>query len=72
MGPIGVKLTEEQLTRIDRLAQEHNTSRSAILRSVVDNGLRAPKYYPDEFDIDPDRHEQLDAVELTKQGQIDR
>lgn len=72
MEPIGVKLTEAQVNRLDELAEEHDTSRSAVLRSVVDNGLRATKYHPDEFPILPDQYEQADAVELAKEGRLPR
>lgn len=57
---------------MDGIAEEHNTSRAAVLRSVIDNGLRAPKYYSDEFPILPEEYERHDAVELAKQGQLHR
>jgi len=62
-----VKLPEEWIDSLDRIADEHDTSRAAVLRSAIDDGLRAHKYHPDEFAINPERYEHPDAVELTKQ-----
>lgn len=72
MDAVGLRLTEEQLQHIDNLADRHDASRSAVMRSIVDNGLRAPKYHPDEFDINPEQYELADALELTKEGQLPR
>ncbi len=67
-----VKLPERTLDRIDRIAEEYDSTRAAVLRSVIDNGLRAPKYYSAEFPIEPDRYEQDDAVKLAKKGELPR
>jgi hypothetical protein len=72
MNPVGVKLTPEQLEKVDSIADEYDTSRSAVLRCVVDNGLRAGKYHPDEFPIDPKPWEQSNAPQLAKEGRLDR
>lgn len=72
MQVVTVKLPDDWIEHIDNIADDHGTSRSAVLRSVVDNGLRAPKYYPDEFPMDPSQHEQPDAVELAKSGRLPR
>jgi len=69
MKPVGVQLPEAVLDKIDRLAEEHNTTRSAILRNLLDNGLRAQKYYPDDFHLVPEVHEEEDAVELTREAE---
>ena len=37
---------------ITRLAESSDLSRSEVIRRLLDNGLRAQKYY-DEFEIDP-------------------
>ena len=67
-----VKLPDDWISHIDELAEHHGTTRAAVLRSVIDNGLRAPKYYPDEFPIKPEQYEQHDAVELAKAGRLPR
>jgi len=72
MDVVTVKLPDSHVDHLDKLADEHDTTRAAILRSVIDNGLRAPKYYPDEFPILPENHEMADAVELAKRGKLPR
>jgi hypothetical protein len=67
-----VQLPEDWLAHIDNLAEEHNTSRAAVLRSVIDNGLEASLDNPDEFPIAPEQYEQNDAVELRKRGKLPR
>jgi hypothetical protein len=67
-----VQLPEDWLDHIDSVADEHNTSRAAVLRSVIDNGLRAPKYYSDEFPILPEEYERPNAVELRQKGELPR
>lgn len=66
MKTVTVKIPEDWADSIDRLAEEHDTSRAAVLRSAIDDGLRAHKYYPDEFAINPERYEHPDAVELAR------
>ena len=63
-----VKLPEEWIDSLDRIAEEHDTSRAAVLRSAIDDGLRAHKYYPEDFAINPERYEHPDAVELSREG----
>jgi len=70
MEVVTVQLPDDWIDHIDMKAEEHNTSRAAVLRSVIDNGLRAPKYYPDEFPINPEQYERHDAVELAKKGAL--
>lgn len=72
MELVAVKVPDDVDSHIDKLADKHDTTRSAVLRSVLDNGLRAPKYYPDEFPIQPENHERADAVELAKSGRLPR
>ena len=72
MEVVTVQLPDDWIEHMDGIAEEHNTSRAAVLRSVIDNGLRAPKYYSDEFTILPEEYERHDAVELAKQGQLHR
>jgi len=72
MKTVTVKIPEKQADRIDSLADEHDTSRAAVLRSVIDDGLRANKYYPEEFAILPERHELRTAPELAKDGDLPR
>lgn len=72
MEVVTVQLPDDWVEHIDSVADEHDTTRAAVLRSIVDNGLRAPKYHPDEFPITPERHERADAVKLAKQGRLPR
>jgi len=67
-----VKLPDDQADHIDNLADEYDTSRAAILRSAIDDGLRAHKYYPEDFEINPERHEMRTAPELAKDGDLPR
>jgi hypothetical protein len=47
---------------IEQLAEQHGTTRSAVIRAVIDSGLRARKY-TDQFDIDPERFERRTIAE---------
>jgi hypothetical protein len=71
MKTAAVKVPEDWIDTLDKLADEHGTSRAAVLRSVIDNGLRAHKYHPDDFGIEPERFEEHDAVELTQRDDLD-
>ena len=62
-----VKLPEDWIDKLDKIAEEHDTSRAAVLRSAIDDGLRAYKYYPDDFSLAPERYEHPDAVELARE-----
>ena len=70
MKLVTAKIPESQFEQLDKIADEHDTSRSAVLRSVIDNGLRVEKYHPEEFPIDPERHEMKTAPELAKDGEL--
>lgn len=72
MKTVTVRVPDDWTDSIDRLAEKHETSRAAVLRSAIDDGLRAHKYYPGEFAINPERYEQADAVELAKNGDLRR
>lgn len=72
MNVATASIPEDWDEKLDQIAEEHDTSRSAVLRSVIDNGLRAHKYHPDEFAINPERYEQADAVELVQRGELPR
>jgi predicted DNA-binding protein len=50
---LSAKLPKDQANHIQELADHHNVPVSAVLREVIDTGLRAPKYY-DEFEIQPE------------------
>jgi predicted DNA-binding protein len=56
-----VRLPENVGEKVEELAERHGTTNSAVLRALVDNGLRARKW--DEFSIVPTNHELRDAVE---------
>jgi predicted transcriptional regulator len=72
MKTVTVKVPDDWVDSLDSLAEEHGTSRAAVLRSAIDDGLRAHKYHPDEFAINPERYEEADAVELAKDGSLPR
>jgi len=72
MKTVTVKIPDDQADKIDRLADEFDTSRAAILRSAIDDGLRAHKYYPDDFGLDPERYEMRTAPEMAKDGDLPR
>jgi predicted transcriptional regulator len=70
MKTVTVKVPDEWADNIDSIAEDHGTSRAAVLRSAIDDGLRAYKYHPDEFALNPEEYEQADAVELAKDDDI--
>ena len=72
MKTLTVKVPDDWADTVDRLADEHDTSRAAVLRSVMKNGLRARKYHPDHFGIIPEKYEHADAVEMAKNGTLPR
>lgn len=63
--PHAARLPENMSSKIKELAEAHNTTESAVIRAVIDTGLRARKW--DEFQITPKQHEQKDAVEQAQQ-----
>lgn len=70
MKTVTVKVPDEWANGIERLAEEHGTSRAAVLRSAIDNGLRVRKYHPDEFGLRPEHYQRADAVELAKDDDV--
>lgn len=72
MKTVTVKVPDDWASSIERLAEKHGTSRAAILRSAIDDGLRAHKYYPEDFALNPEDYEKADAVELVKRGDLRR
>jgi hypothetical protein len=72
MKTVTVKVPDDWVNSLDSLAEKHDSSRAAVLRSAIDDGLRAHKYYPDEFGINPELYEKADAVELAKEGSLPR
>ena len=72
MRVVTAKIPDDDADYIDKLADEHDTSRAAVLRSIITNGLRARKYYPEEFPVDPENHEMRTAPELAKDGDLPR
>ena len=72
MKVVTVKIPDEQADHIDNLADEYDSSRAAILRSAIDDGLRAHKYYPEDFGLEPERYEMRTAPELAKDGDLPR
>jgi len=53
LDTLSAKLPKDQADHIRELADRHDVPVSAVLREVIDTGLRAPKYY-DEFEIRPE------------------
>jgi len=49
---ISARVDSSKSDRITELSKETGLSRSEVIRRVLDNGLRAHKYY-DEFQINP-------------------
>lgn len=41
VDPVSIRLDPDQLVALDRLAAEERTSRAAVFRKLVDEGLRA-------------------------------
>jgi len=72
MKVLSVQVPDDWADKIDELADEHDTSRAAVLRNLIDNGFRVRKYYPDEFPLTPERFEEADAVELAKEDRLPR
>jgi predicted DNA-binding protein len=72
MKTVTVKVPDDWVDSLDNLAENHGTSRAAVLRSAIDDGLRAHKYYPEDFEMNPERYEKPDAVELAKDGSLPR
>lgn len=57
---LSAKVPKDKAEFIQELANQHNVPVSAVLREVIDTGLRAPKYY-EEFEIDPERQVYRDS-----------
>jgi len=70
METVTVKVPEEWIESVDKRAEEHDTSRAAILRTALDNGLRAPKYDGAAFPAYDPTHERADAVELARRDDM--
>jgi predicted transcriptional regulator len=70
MQTVSVQVPEEWVETIDERADEHDTTRAAILRTVIDNGLRAHKYDKADFAVYLERMERADAVELARRDDM--
>jgi hypothetical protein len=70
MKVLTVQVPDDWAESIDGIADNHDTSRAAVLRSAIDDGLRAYKYYPEDFALNPEDYERADAVELTKRDDL--
>jgi predicted transcriptional regulator len=51
--PHAVRLPDDMANHIEKIADDHDTTESEVIRHLLDNGLRATKYYPEEFDKTP-------------------
>lgn len=56
LEPVTVKLPPDQADTIQKIADYHDVSKSAVMRNVVFNGIRAHKYI-EEFDMEPQNYE---------------
>jgi metal-responsive CopG/Arc/MetJ family transcriptional regulator len=65
----GVQLPEDWIDTLDRIAEEHETSRSAVIRAAIDMGLRARKY-DEAFELVPEQHERETVADLAKDGRL--
>jgi metal-responsive CopG/Arc/MetJ family transcriptional regulator len=65
----GVQLPKGWIDTLDELAEENETSRSAVIRAAIDMGLRARKY-DDAFELVPENHERDTVADLAKQGEL--
>jgi len=65
----GIQLPEGWIDTLDKLAEEHDTSRSAVIRAAIDMGLRARKY-DEAFELAPENHERDTVADLAKQGEL--
>jgi metal-responsive CopG/Arc/MetJ family transcriptional regulator len=61
---VGVRLDEETIQRLDANAEHFGVSRSAIIRAFLDSGSRS------EFVRPPQEYERMNAVELTRAGEL--
>lgn len=66
METVSVQVPEEWVETVDERAEEYDTTRAAILRTVIDNGLRAHKYDEANFPVYLEQMERADAVELAR------
>ena len=57
LEPVTVKIPADKVDSIKTIADTHGVSRSAVLRNAIEHGLRVPKYYPDEFPLEPELYE---------------
>jgi hypothetical protein len=71
MEVLTVKVSEDLVDGLDRIAEDHGTSRASVLRCVIDNGLQASTNQPEEYPFNPEEYELQDAVELRQQGLLD-
>lgn len=71
MPNVTVNLPDSMLDRVKEIEEEHNTTRAAAVRSVINSGLRASKYH-DEFTLDPENWEMDNCVDLAKKGELPR
>ena len=63
----GVQLPESQYRALDKLAEHHGTTRSAVIRAAIDTGLRAQKY-DEQYALDPERFDRDTIAERKAQA----
>jgi metal-responsive CopG/Arc/MetJ family transcriptional regulator len=65
----GVQLPEQWIETLDEMAEDHETTRSAVIRAAIDMGLRARKY-DEAFELVPEQHERETVADLAKEGRL--
>lgn len=70
MQTVTVRVPDEWVESIDERADEYDTNRATILRTALDNGLRAPKYDRASFPAYNPRLERADAVEMAQRDDM--
>lgn len=50
---LSYRLDEKTHNHLERLADKHDVSKSEVARVALQSGLRAGKYYPDDFSLGP-------------------
>lgn len=66
----GLYMPEEWIEHTDQLAEEHNTTRAAVLRALIDTGWRAVQN--GDYELDPEEFHRPNAPELSQQGKNPR
>jgi len=50
---LSYRLDEETHDHLEQLAEQHDVSKSEVARAALRAGLRAGRYYPEDFSLGP-------------------